>query len=38
MHPVIQETVIQNPTLFNIVTPINIKVFEDLLLKRVIES
>jgi hypothetical protein len=33
MHPVIRETVIQNPTLFNIVTPIKIKVFEDLLLK-----
>jgi len=33
MHPVIRETVIQNPMLFNIVTPIKIKVFEDLLLK-----
>jgi hypothetical protein len=31
MHPVLRETVIQNPTLFNIVTPIKIKVFEDLL-------
>ena len=32
MHPVLQETVAQNPSLFKIVTPINLKVFEDLLL------
>ncbi len=32
MHPVLRETVAQNPSLFKIVTPINLKVFEDLLL------
>jgi hypothetical protein len=31
MHPVVRETIIQNPTLFEIVTPIKLKVFEDLL-------
>jgi len=31
MHPVVRETIIQNPTLFQIVTPIKLKVFEDLL-------
>jgi hypothetical protein len=31
MHPVIRETIAQNPSLFKIVTPIKIKVFEDLL-------
>jgi len=31
MHPVVRETVIQNPSLFEIITPIKLKVFEDLL-------
>jgi hypothetical protein len=33
MHPVLRETVSQNPLLFKIVTPINLKVFRDLLLR-----
>jgi hypothetical protein len=31
MHPVVRETIIQNPTLFKIITPVNLKVFEELL-------
>jgi len=31
MHPVVRETVAQNPSLFEIVTPIKLKVFENLL-------
>ena len=31
MHPTMRETILQNPKLFKIITPIKVDVFEDLL-------